>query len=201
MAAFSNLEPDGIGPDSVEYFRRNYPDFVPQGWWDYQSDITDIPQWRFNQNYLRGMWKERAHMVNGRIRIERPFPDDLYSRMLLTLSVFDPRVFKVFSDDFGEKPAFVNLDDIDPKHYYPYHKAAFFLFENPWRARFCVECNKRFVAAESQNTYCGEACFHVRRNRQKLEWWNREGKRLRAVEQKRRRHVRLPKGPKRAQSR
>jgi hypothetical protein len=179
LAEFSNLEPGG-----VEYFRHNYADFVPQSWWDYQSDRSnDEIQWQFNQGYLRRIW-------------EGQFADNLHSRMLLTLSVFNPDDFLWILHDF--KPAFTNIDNTDPEHYYPYHKAVFFLFDHPWRARFCVECKKRFVAAASQNIHCSEACFHVRRNRQKREWWRSEGSKQRAAKQKKRRNARLPKGPVRA---
>jgi len=180
LAEFSNLE-----PDCVEYFRHNYADFVPQSWWDYQSDRADKTQWQFNQRYLRSIWKGQ-------------FSDNLFDRMLLTLSVFDPedlRCMWPFPDLADDKPAFISLDEMNAEHYYPYHKATLFLFAQPWRARFCAECSKRFVAATSQNLYCSNECFDVRRNRQKLEWWNREGKRQRAERRKKRGRPRLPKGP------
>jgi hypothetical protein len=193
LAEFSNLEPNG-----VEHFRRKYPDFAPSRWWDYQSDVGK-PQWQFNQGYLHKIWQKQ-------------FANNLHDRLLLTLSVFDPRDItwpfhdfdpehmRGFDPDYfdpdASKPAFIGLQEMDAMHYYPYHKAALFLFDHPWRARFCVECKKRFVAAESRNIYCSNACFHERRNQQKLEWWNKGGKKQRAARQKRRGHARLPKGPK-----
>jgi hypothetical protein len=176
LAVFSNLEPDG-----VEYFRHNYPDFVPQEWWSYQSGRTSKPQWQFNQNYLREIWRGR-------------FADNLFHRMLLVLSVFDPNDMSwmwPFRDPDAVKPAFISLDEMNAQHTYPYHKAAMFLFAQPWRARFCAECNKRFVAATSQNLYCSSECFQVARNRQRLKWWNKKGKKQR----KKRYRPRLPKGP------
>jgi hypothetical protein len=187
LAEFSNLEPDG-----VEYFRHNYPDFAPSRWWDYQSDLGK-PQWQVSQERLRKRWQGQ-------------FADNLLDRVILTFSVFDPWDLIMHDTDFipefyhfdpdASKPSLIPLEDVNSKHYYPYHRAVFFLFEHPWRARFCVECNKRFVATGSQNIYCGEACSHVWHNRQKLKWYYKDGKRQRAAKQKKRTHPRLPKGPK-----
>lgn len=186
LAEFSNLEPGG-----VEYFRRHYANFAPSRWWDYQSDVGK-PQWQFNQSYLRKIWQKQ-------------FADNLFDRVLLTLSVFDPRAITWPFDTFdppeldldhpAEKPAFIDLEHMDAMQYYPYHKAALFLFAHPWRARFCIECNKRFVAAASQNIYCNNSCFHERRNRQKLAYYYKHGKEQRAAKRKKIGHARLPKGP------
>jgi len=48
-----------------------------------------------------------------------------------------------------------------------------YLFEHPWRARFCAECNKRFVAAEPKNKFCIESCSHEKRIRQLRESWRK----------------------------
>ena len=50
--------------------------------------------------------------------------------------------------------------------------AAVYLFEHAWRARFCAECNKRFVAAEPKNKFCGGTCSNKAHNRQRLKSWH-----------------------------
>jgi hypothetical protein len=98
--------------------------------------------------------------------------------MRLVLSVFDPAQVNLL--DLSSKPyrpSFAELGDL-PAGSSPYQQAVMFLFAEPWRARFCGEqsCNKRFVAAEPKTKYCSEACAHSSRNRQKMTWWNAEGK-------------------------
>src|ERR1700680_1058720 len=86
--------------NKAEYFRRNYPDFVPQAWWNYQpiirkhmtsvagglSDITpcgrvrrrlQCRQWELNQKWLQEAW-------------ENNFNDVAFSMVRLLLSVFEP---------------------------------------------------------------------------------------------------------------
>src|SRR5579864_9132028 len=81
LAEFSNLL-----RNKVEYFRHNYPDFVPQAWWKYQpiirdhmtfeagssSDITPSGrvrrrlrwrQWQLNQQWLREAWENNFNDV------------------------------------------------------------------------------------------------------------------------------------------
>jgi hypothetical protein len=164
LADFANLEPSDVGQ-----FRRDYPDFVPDGWWVYQATHSNEEQWRMNQRFLRESWKEQ-------------FPqDDLYGMMRLVLSVFDPTQINLLDlSSKPQRPLFAELSDL-PSGSSPYQQAVMFLFAEPWRARFCAEpeCGKRFVAAEPKTMYCSEACTHRSRKRQKMAWWNAEGKRAR----------------------
>jgi hypothetical protein len=188
LASFSNLEPEG-----VEYFRRNYPDFVPQAWWDYEATdrtyqlkgglLPPGKQWQDNQRYVREAWEN--HFTGG-----------LFSVIRLTMSVFDPNdILEVAldamfgPDDVVKRPGFIKLEDLFGAGLvtYPHQKAVLYLFEHPWRARFCKECKKRFVAVESKNKYCSEVCSHENRNRQKREWFNREGSQQRAARNERNR--------------
>jgi hypothetical protein len=187
LASFSNLEPEG-----VEYFRRNYPDFVPQAWWDYEAtNRTDqlkgglLPpgkQWQDNQRYVREAWEN--HFTGG-----------LFSVIRLVMSVFNPNdILDVTMgfDAIDGRPGFMKLEDFFGARLvtYPHQKAVLYLFEQPWRARFCHECGKRFVAAEPKNKYCGEACSHENRNRQKRDWFNRVGGQQRAARKKKNRRPR-----------
>lgn len=176
LAEFSNLE-----LKDVESFRRNYPDFVPQSWWDYEPTIenskgdavpTHKKQWQENQRYLRQAWKDH-------------FPEAFFFTARLILSVFDPDQLMdiVMFPQLGHRPHIVD-DGALGCELYPHQKAVLYLHQEPWRARFCAECEKRFVAAESKNKYCGEACFHKNRDRQKRKWWAENGSKLRAAQQK-----------------
>jgi hypothetical protein len=161
LAEFSNLKPEG-----VDYFRNNYPDFVPPAWWDYKAHGSEQKQWQMTQQFLREAWQ--GQLKGGTFFLVR-----------LVLSVFDPK--KLFDAVFGfdeykfddsiAKPAFARLSEIE-WGYIPFHKAVLYLFENPWRARFCAECKKRFVAAEAKNKFCSEACSHESHIRQKLASWH-----------------------------
>lgn len=165
LAEFSNLEPSG-----VEYFRNNYPDFVAQAWWDYQTE-PNRKQWQMTQEFVRDAW-------------ERRFTGGLFFMMRIVLSVFDPTT--LFDVIWGfdktipglERPAFASMGDL-PYGNSPFQNAVLYIFENPWRARFCAECNKRFVAAEPKNKYCSEACSHEKRNRQKRASWAKHGRQWR----------------------
>ena len=154
LAEFSNLE-----PADVDYFRHNYPDFVPQAWWDYR----DGGQWKMAQRFLRDTWNDN-------------FPEDIFLAMRALLCVFDPSTMDGLTlSGQPYQPSFAELGDLKAGAY-PYQTAVQFLFAEPWRARFCGECKKRFVAAEPKTKYCSEICSHENRNRQKRDWWDRAGR-------------------------
>jgi hypothetical protein len=155
LAEFSNLE-----PAQVEYFRNNYPDFVPQGWWEHKNGL----QWRKTQGFLRHWW---GHC----------FIRDISEVVQLVLSVFNPDTDLIFGgqfDDAADLPTFAYFDQMSWGAA-PFQRAVLYLFENPWRARFCAECNERFVAAEPKTKFCTEKCSHNRRIKQEKKWWDEHG--------------------------
>jgi len=161
LAEFSNLR-----TDRVEYFRNNYPEFVPQGWWD----LGEV-QWRAAQLLVRNAWENR-------------FGGGLASIVRLLLFVFDPSRLRKSSEPVVDKSmtfeaAYMLVPAALPLEFAPFQRAVLYLFENPWRARFCAECKVRFVAAEPKNKFCSEACSHENRNRQKREWFRKNGKQWR----------------------
>ena len=173
LAEFSNLE-----PNRVEWFRNNYPEFAPESWWDYQ--FKGEKQWQLTQKLLRHSW-------------ENQFGDGIYSLIDLLGSVTDPlriadaerageqAVKKMLAERAGVP--FKGADNETPRSrldiYVPLQRAIVYLFENSWRARFCAECKKRFVAAEPKNKFCSERCSHENRTRQKREWFRKHGKQWR----------------------
>jgi hypothetical protein len=165
LAEFSNL-----GPEGVDYFRNNYPDFAPQAWWDYQAAGTQQKQWAFTQHLLRESWKNR-------------FKGGAYFLVALLTSVFKPSDLLESAFDFQfDRPAFARVSEMT-WGYSPFQRAVLYLFDNPWRARFCTECNKRFIAAEPKNKFCSEQCAHEQRNRQKRDNWHEHGKQHRQKRQ------------------
>ena len=199
LAKFSNLE-----PNKVEDFRHNYADFAPQAWWDYKLTLQELllrgnvaqynwlltqpfwnPEqrtlfgqtitvftpaelqkpfkvWQLNQSWLREAWN--AH-----------FEIELFDVLKLLTSVFNP-------DDSPK--VFVMLLDVPQNS--TYYRAISLLIDQKWRARFCEECRNRFVAAESRNKYCSDACSREVRLRQERETWhqNKEKYRPRKKHQK-----------------
>lgn len=173
LALFANLE-----PQHLDSFRNNYPDFVPKAWWDYIPTCFNLagkhvpwrPQWQINQRTLREAWE------NG-------FKNSLFYLVGLTMTVFDPEDLAAIGMGLSEgdrRPAIADLTEVG-FGYYPHQRAVLYLFEQPWRARFCAECKTRFVAAAARNKYCSETCSHENRNRQKREWFTRSGSGQRAA--------------------
>jgi hypothetical protein len=158
LAEFSNLE-----PAQVEYFRHNFPDFVPDAWWGYKNGV----QWRKTQEFLRRWWK------NCSIR-------DMAEVVRLVSSVFNPGDIFPGSpfEDAPDLPTFASFDEMSWGAA-PFQKGVLYLFEQPWRARFCMVCNKRFVAAEPKNKFCSETCSHENSIRRKREWFRENGKQWR----------------------
>jgi hypothetical protein len=180
LALFANLE-----PQHIDFFRNNYPDFVPKAWWDYTPTRIDsagkhVPsdtrQWQMNQRTLREAWG------NG-------FKNSLYYLVGLTMTVFDPEDLAAIGTGLtDERPAIADLSEVG-FGYHPHQKAVLYLFEQPWRARFCAECKTRFVAAAARNKYCSETCSHENRNRQKREWFTRSGSGQRAARKAKRKRI------------
>jgi hypothetical protein len=193
LAEFSILE-----PDKVEYFRNNYPDFVPSSWWDYDSGqpwndakLDGKLQWQITQVFLSRAWASQFKigvwsLVNllrlifnadslfttiAERFMREPYPNGFPEGTRADFA--EGRI--EFSDgraiQLPPRPRFGYGDENEQE--IPMQRAIVYLFENPWRARLCAECNKRFVAAEPKNKFCSESCSHENRNRQKRKWWNK----------------------------
>ena len=62
---------------------------------------------------------------------------------------------------------------------WPYQRALMFLAVEPWRARFCGECGKPFVADKPATRFCSTKCAGNARQKSRNAWWRREGERWR----------------------
>lgn len=210
LAKFSNLE-----PSQMEDFRHNYPDFAPQAWWGYKLTLPDLlltrnsnhsnlllndPFWKseavplakymalinravapslvdnayvFRPQTTRYLWQQNQSWLREAWKVH--FEIKLLDILKLLMSVFDPNnsSSRIFAD-LLEVP-------IDGS----YHQGLSYLLEQKWRARFCQECEKRFVAGESRNKYCSDSCsYEASIRRPKLKWWNKKGKKRRAARQR-----------------
>ena len=169
LALFSNLKPEG-----VEYFRHNFKDFAAAAWWDYTTKellIRNVrlsggrPQWQLAQNLLRHVWEKRFNvgfftLVRLMFAIYPPDADESFDELL-----FDyPELLIKRSQNSEKEPA-------GPKPNL-FQRAVLYLVSEPWRARFCAECNERFVAGEPKNKFCSGPCSSENRLRQKRESWH-----------------------------
>jgi hypothetical protein len=148
-------------PVMAAEFRKTYPDFAPEGWWSYRcSSLPDWPgvpkqvpelHWRMNQSLLRSAW-------DGGFRLE--FRD----LSLLLLSVFDPQ--NLGKDD---APVLADPMEIDES---PYYKSVLWLNSQPWRAKTCKSCWRRFVASWPSNEWCSQHCIPTAQPSYKRDYRN-----------------------------
>jgi hypothetical protein len=148
LAMFSNLDQQR----DVDYFRNNYPEFMPKGFWTWMrahAGVKDEPLyvWKQIQRILREAWQTG-------FPLEKSIP------------LVSVRNFDFEADDW----------DVDPA---PFQKAVMFLSVEPWRARFCV-CGKRFVADRPTRQYCCTKCTANARKLSRRAWWGDHGKEWRA---------------------
>lgn len=139
-------------PVTPAEFRPAYPDFAPDMWWSYRADSPDprlFPnepppelQWRETQRGLRGAW-DRGE-----------FPMEPQELMTWLLTVFDPKEVNE-----GDKPMLANILQIDPES--TYYKSLVWLNSQPWRARTCKLCKRRFIASWPSNEHCSQHCAAV----------------------------------------
>ncbi len=181
LADFSNLE-----PAQVEYFRNNYPDFAPHLWWDYQYKGSERA-WESTQKSLRHAWGNQ-------------FKDGILNLLGLLNSVTAPlrladaeragyeKVKEMFGEQaaqetakrfLGEKALTLQPSETRVDDHIPIQRAIVYLFENSWRARFCAQCKKRFVAAEPRNKFCSDECSRIYGNERKADWFETYDKAMR----------------------
>ena len=183
LAAFANLEPDGVG-----YFRNNFPNFIPDNAWD-GSPALAVPlagrtpepmfHWRAIQMAVREMWRNESKFPLESVIEFIAMVAQLaqgYKDHKKTLEMFSGKV----SMDFARPEIFAC------------QKAVTFLGVEPWRARFCV-CGNRFVAAVPASRFCSDKCFQTSRKHAKKAWWSTNGNDWRTSKQKLTKKISRPK--------
>jgi hypothetical protein len=157
LAEFSNA-----ATADAEYFRYNYENFVPAGWWvtrriseeDFHVFGKDPPfLWQIYQRQLREAWQ-------GRFPIEN--------------------CVQLISASRGLDPSGLNEPVASNEHaVLPYQRAVMFLGIESWRARFCF-CGRRFVADKPGRKFCSDRCFIESRKHSRRAWWREHGEDWRA---------------------
>jgi hypothetical protein len=173
LAKFANL-----AAEEVAGFRANYPDFVPQEWWNYTPD-----QWQSNQRWLReawGIWGSRRGV-------------GLFRVMNLVMSVFDPSDIWD-APETGNRSSFVEWQHLINREL-PYHRAVLYLERQPWRAKRCANCGRYIVVRVAKTKYCerddcGNNIREINHRAAKLRSWHRNRRRWRKVHTASTRHKR-----------
>jgi hypothetical protein len=171
-----------------------------------KADLTKLAkvyQWQVTQAYLKNWWGSR-------------FKDDINFLTTVLGSVFepDPPIFAImaaitregypdglpedttveFPEEDGTRRIITSRSSLR-EGCIPMQRAIVYLFQNPWRARFCKVCNRRFVAAQPKSMFCeepdqrGEMCSHKARTRSERESWHKHKNKWRPPRKKRQRHA------------
>jgi hypothetical protein len=162
LALFSNASTAG----EIQQFRENREDFFPRNFWNWPLRVGGpgefavssvpipqevIPFWQAFQRALRDAWQVG-------------FPLEECVRLISSAAVPD-RLF--------------GKTDVEPDllsyPVWPYQRAVMFLGVEPWRARFCGQCGKRFVADKPARRFCSNTCSAKARKASRMDWWNRKG--------------------------
>jgi hypothetical protein len=145
--AHPDFETDRKQPMTVAEFCAAYPDFAPNEWWTYRSNDewnrrNDL-QWRLNQKMLREVWEYwSAGATVG-----------IFQLMAVILSVVNP-------EDVGEKkPTFGDIMEVDAQS--TYYESLVWLNSQPWRAKTCEHCKRRFIASWPSNEHCSQHCAAI----------------------------------------
>jgi ribosomal protein S27AE len=153
-------------------FRQQNPDFAPAKWWDYEPDgISSLgpgltKQWQLCQRHLRKAWTTLNTDDDG---------VDIFTLIKLLTLVFDPENLIDVMLGLPARPAMAELDEVDA-YKWGYHKGVEFVAKEPWRAKVCEECGRKFVADHAKRKYCsvsgpdGVKCSAKVIKRTHLEW-------------------------------
>jgi hypothetical protein len=186
LAEFSNID----SPERFDYFRNNYPDFLPNEVWDTPGAVIPpgappesglgkaaasglpLQLWMLHQRVLRIAWEKKFPLDNCVSLIAAIENISQYSRAVQEV------VEQTIRSNTIPKYSL-------PKHeVWPFQRAVMFMAVNSWRARFCIKCGKRFVAAKPKNTYCSDDCFKESRKGAKRAWWSEHGQAMREAKAK-----------------
>ena len=180
----------------AQRFRKSNDGFFPRSFWDWLVRPLDtggpvlttsteaaeavrllrreapIPFWQAFQQVLRDAWQ------NG-------FVLDECVRLISCCSVPD----RIFGKTDVEP-------DLSSYPVWPYQRAVMLLAVEQWRARFCGQCGRRFVADKPARRFCSNRCSAQARRASRAVSWNKHGERWRETyETKRAKHK--PSGRKR----
>ena len=185
LAEFSNVNTD----TEADYFKNNFPEFVPPAWW--KANLVISPRegkkekvWQYQQRRVREAWQSKFPLDTSIKLISAGMVQwDLHwkqEQINPDLAQHTPQAVSVVS--LTMEPDLTAQEET----VWPYMRAVMFLTVDSWRARFCPRCGKRFVAAKSNSTYCSDICFSESRKGAKRAWWSEHGPLRRAEDSKKR---------------
>jgi hypothetical protein len=174
LALFSNAR-----ETEAQHFREQYDNYFPRSFWNWQvppletgaSVVTmsaanaeavrllrrapPVDFWQAFQQVLRHAWQ------NG-------FPLEECVRLISCAAVAD-RLFRKADVE----------PDLSSYPVWPYQHAVMFLAVEPWRARFCGQCGKRFVADKPARRFCSSRCSAGARKTSRSVSWSKHGEKWR----------------------
>lgn len=157
LALFSNAS----ATNDVESFRAQHKDFFPDHFWDYRvgPEADAVLVWQNFQRSVRETWQEGFPLENC-IRL-------IYSAL--------GSIWEAMEAQPGNPGLPV----------WPYQRAVMLLGMEPWRARFCAQCGKRFVADKPARRFCSHTCSTKARQASRSVSWSKHGQKWRATYEKR----------------
>jgi hypothetical protein len=158
LARFSNANLEA----ELRSFCRNHDDFFPRNFWNWsvKSPLETVRfLWAF-QRVLQGAW-------------QLGFPLEECVRLISCTAVPDRLTGATDAEpDMSSYPV------------WPYQRAVMLLGVEPWRARFCPRCGKRFVADKPARRFCSNRCSSGARRLSKTAWWTNKGQKWRVEYEK-----------------
>jgi hypothetical protein len=166
LADFANLEPDKVESFTTTPKHRG---FVPPVWWTsrvWKEGVGIYASWMQERHLLRKAWAAG-------------FPADMTLKLATTHRFLIAHFLATGTQEEMEAV---------PQKIWPYQRAVLFLHGNPWRAKICLFCGKRFVAEHSKTRFCsyGEPgddnwtpnCFWAHRKKYQEENWSENSGRI-----------------------
>ena len=185
LAEFANAG----GREAVEHFHRNNPDFLPPVVWN-DANLPVPGDLFFGLDYapvLRAMGLDirDTPKPEGQDEITVPAWWGAQQGLRRAWEVGFPLNWCVILISLGH--------DETPFRVWPYQQAIMLLGVEPWRARFCGTCRKRFVADKPARRFCSTACTGEARKSSRNAWWSDKGKDWREARRRRQQRKRRTK--------
>jgi hypothetical protein len=183
LATFANLT-----PDDAAAFRKRYPHFAPDAWWDnrvWNAANGVVFVWTEEQKRVRVAWQTGFS------------PDDCIALIAAGAKTADWEADIKAHQAAGEAGLLVEGAEAEGAEFFhkheqrqrrifDYQRAVMFLHIQQWRASRCEreECRKYCVKDAKGRRYCSKTCFDINRIADKLKCWRDRGSKQRAAKNK-----------------
>jgi len=167
LAVFSNAN----AAVDAEYFRRNYGDFFPRNFWNWKVRVGGPGEFTVSAGPIPSevilFWQAFQRALRDAWQIDFPLEECV---RLISCAAVPDRLSGATDVEA----------DLLSYPVWPYQRAVMLLGVEPWRARFCAQCGKRFVADKPARRFCSNGCAAKTRKHSKRDWWAAKGKEWRA---------------------